>query len=327
MPDTHRTVIYETLLLFIMLHFLILPILLSLVTSVSVAVKVYHGKYGSAGAVAAISCLIMLVMFDEHRFILAALCLVAGIEGCVLGIYFRRSRSPGNILVAAVCFFLICCTFGSVIHDQVRRDSLGEYYSRSVVPWVRVFLSDLGETGDASERPGMVHKVVVPAEYIHFMHRVRYLIEYGYPAIIIITAITMGFVSFFQSRRLLVKTGFMQDQAIPFDRWRLPDTLSIAFVIAAFAACSRLFWRDAEFLPQMGFNLLLPVFWIYFFQGLSISVFFATAWGLPKPIRIIFYFLFAIRPHFQLILSGIGIADTWADFRRFLRPKHPEADP
>jgi uncharacterized protein YybS (DUF2232 family) len=189
-----------------------------------------------------------------------------------------------------------------------------------MTPWVRVFLADqMHRTKISDQTEEITPEKTQKRDHIRniVLSKLNAIVHYTYPALVLITGITMGFISFFRTAKLISASGKRLNQHISFDNWKCPDLLTVAFVLSGLAVISRLIWEQEVFLPHLGINLLLPILWIYFLQGISLTSFYALEWKVPKFLRWIFYFMFAFRPHIQLILSGIGIADTWLDFRRF----------
>jgi uncharacterized protein YybS (DUF2232 family) len=55
---------------------------------------------------------------------------------------------------------------------------------------------------------------------------------------------------------------------------------------------------------------------VYFFQGLAIVASLLNKWSVPMLIRVLIYALIFIQTYGIIILSFLGLADVWADFRK-----------
>ena len=98
--------------------------------------------------------------------------------------------------------------------------------------------------------------------------------------------------------------------------WKLPDTL----VWGIIAGAALLILLPAP-LSILGLNIVIILGTLFFFQGLAIvsSLFFK--WSVPRPIRLLIYGLIFIQTYGIILLSLVGIADVWADFRKLNLPE------
>jgi uncharacterized protein YybS (DUF2232 family) len=63
-------------------------------------------------------------------------------------------------------------------------------------------------------------------------------------------------------------------------------------------------------------NLLTVLLPIYFLQGLAIVNHFFRKKGVSPLLQTLGYLLIAVLNPFPLIVTGVGIFDLWADFRK-----------
>ncbi|MCP4670460.1 MAG: DUF2232 domain-containing protein, partial [Desulfobacula sp.] len=54
----------------------------------------------------------------------------------------------------------------------------------------------------------------------------------------------------------------------------------------------------------------------YFFQGIAIVSFLFTKKRAPFALRFFLYILIAIQPFFMFLVIGMGLFDTWFNFRK-----------
>ena len=104
-----------------------------------------------------------------------------------------------------------------------------------------------------------------------------------------------------------------------FKEWQLPDNLVWGLILGAGA----LFFLNGP-LNTFGLNIVIALGALYFLQGLAVLVSLLHKWSVPRPLRLLIYGFFVIQTFGIVIMSIIGLAEVWTDFRR-LNP--PPADP
>jgi len=67
---------------------------------------------------------------------------------------------------------------------------------------------------------------------------------------------------------------------------------------------------------MFGLNGLIVLMTIYFFGGIAIVSYFFEKKGFPRMLRFFLYSLIALQQIILLIVIGIGLFDTWLDFRK-----------
>jgi len=105
-----------------------------------------------------------------------------------------------------------------------------------------------------------------------------------------------------------------------FKEWQLPDHLVWGFILGA---ASLVFLAG----PLHTFGLNVVIVWgaLYFLQGLAVLVSLLHRWSLPKPLRFLIYAFFGLQTIGVLLLSIIGLADVWTDFRKLNPPAETSA--
>lgn len=66
----------------------------------------------------------------------------------------------------------------------------------------------------------------------------------------------------------------------------------------------------------LGLNIMIALFFIYMLQGLAIISFFFNRKNVPVFLRVFGYFLIFAQQFLLFIVAGLGLIDTWADFRK-----------
>jgi len=93
--------------------------------------------------------------------------------------------------------------------------------------------------------------------------------------------------------------------------WQLPDRLVWGVIIGG----ALLILLPAP-LSTIGLNIIFICGTMFFFQGLAIVSSLLFKWSVPRPIRFLIYGLIFIQTYGIILLSFLGLADVWADFRK-----------
>ncbi|ORJ63022.1 DUF2232 domain-containing protein [Geothermobacter hydrogeniphilus] len=137
-----------------------------------------------------------------------------------------------------------------------------------------------------------------------------------FPAwIALVTAIMLGLQVVFLGR---LARGEYRIPGAPLSGWKAPEILIWPLILAGFGV---VFGEGAVRLVALnGLVLLLP---IYFLQGLAVVSFFFGRKEIPSFIRGFGYLLIAVLNPLPIIVTGIGVFDMWADFRK---PRQKKSD-
>jgi uncharacterized protein YybS (DUF2232 family) len=100
-----------------------------------------------------------------------------------------------------------------------------------------------------------------------------------------------------------------------FKEWQLPDYLVWGLILGA----GSLFFLPGP-LNTIGLNIVIVWGALYFLQGLAVLVSLLQRWSLPKPVRLLIYAFFVLQSVGVVLLSIIGLADVWTDFRKLNPP-------
>lgn len=106
-----------------------------------------------------------------------------------------------------------------------------------------------------------------------------------------------------------------------FSQWRLPDKLVWLFI-----ASGIILIVGPGAMKQAGVALLLTTGLLYFFQGLAIFIFALDKWKIPLYLRILIYGIFIIQSYGILLLTIVGLADVWMNFRLKRTNDKPDSD-
>ncbi len=115
---------------------------------------------------------------------------------------------------------------------------------------------------------------------------------------------------------LMIFSRVTKDQ-IQFPSFRLPDSLIIAFVGMAvlfiFTAIVPVIHSDT--VRYVAANTLIAIAFAYFTQGLAVAVFFIDKMKIPTLLRLLVFVFIFIQPG-PLLVTGLGFADIWLEFRK-----------
>ncbi|MCE5275528.1 MAG: DUF2232 domain-containing protein [Syntrophaceae bacterium] len=127
-----------------------------------------------------------------------------------------------------------------------------------------------------------------------------------FPSIVLTSTATMLWMNL-----LIVSRAFKN---IVLSAWKAPDWVVAVFILASILTLVK--YQSAH---VIGLNLLISVGQIYFFQGLAIVACFMNERRWPGFIRWPLYILVLIQIYIMIVVAGLGLFDTWFDFRKRIR--------
>lgn len=133
----------------------------------------------------------------------------------------------------------------------------------------------------------------------------------------ILPGLLAGMVLITVSMNMVICRGVMRRLAPekacwpPYSDWRLPDKAAW-LLIFAFA----LFLVGQGGVKNVGLSLVLVSVLLYFFQGAAVVIHVLNRWNLPRTFRFFLYVILGLQCYGMLLVVIVGIADTWADFRK-----------
>jgi uncharacterized protein YybS (DUF2232 family) len=115
--------------------------------------------------------------------------------------------------------------------------------------------------------------------------------------------VTVGLLALLIRPKALPGPGFAQ--------WRAPELLIWLLIACGFGVAF-----SAGALQTVALNLLIILLPLYFLQGLAVVEHFLGRKGLSLLIRTVSYLLLLLVSPLPMIVTGVGIFDLWADFRK-----------
>ncbi len=131
------------------------------------------------------------------------------------------------------------------------------------------------------------------------------------PALLVSVILTITWSNLVLGNWLLKKRNKELTKWPDFVEWSLPEPLVWLVIVAGITV----FLLPAP-MSIMGLNILIVCATLYFFQGLAIVTSLLNKWSVPLLFRILIYALIFIQTYGIIILSFLGLADIWADFRK-----------
>lgn len=142
------------------------------------------------------------------------------------------------------------------------------------------------------------------ATIIHFIKKIS-------PAIVLIGSTILIFINYLLARHILTKKAPDKQSYRPFSEELFSEYFVWVFILSGILVL-------VKYPPvnRIGVNLLFVSIAFYFIHGISIVSFFSKKWKIPTSIKIITLIMVIIQPLLMFIIAGLGLFDTWFDFRK-----------
>ncbi len=139
---------------------------------------------------------------------------------------------------------------------------------------------------------------------------VQRMVTWMLPGMIGTMVVFIAWVNVILAVPLLRKHKLPTPQFGGLDRWKAPEKL-VWLVI--FGTAGLLIEHRPLFLFSM--NVMCLVLMVYFLQGISIVSFFVNKTRIPPVLKYFLYWLVFFQFPVNLLVTGAGLFDMWADFR------------
>jgi uncharacterized protein YybS (DUF2232 family) len=155
----------------------------------------------------------------------------------------------------------------------------------------------------------------MPEEHIQLlsdsMEHIRYVLTRIMPALSVILVLFLCWTSLLFSRPILKSRKLFYPEFGSLNLWRLPEYV----VWAAIGSALMLFFPGSG-LKLIGLNSVLILMAVYFLQGIAIISFFFEKKEIPRIFRFFLYSLIAVWHLLLAAVIGLGLFDTWLNFRK-----------
>ena len=134
------------------------------------------------------------------------------------------------------------------------------------------------------------------------------------PGVFISCTLGISWLNLLVSRRFCRAAGIESCVREKLTLWKTPEFI-VWFVIAG-GLMALLPMGD---LKLLGFNLLIVIGTIYFFQGLAIVSFYFEKWKMPFFVKGFVYAVLFLQQFALMATAVLGLFDVWFDFRKLVK--------
>ncbi len=225
-----------------------------------------------------------------------------GSMGLVLSEVLRKNWSIEKTVACSVGILLILSfvilLYLSLISGKAPWGMIGAHVSEMV-----------RENIDLYSRTG------VSTQYIELMKensdRIARVLTGLLPSLILVGAAFFIWLNILGGKWLFRKRGMWYPDFGDLSLWKTLDKTVWLVVIAGVSILI-----PSEVLRILGLNIMIILLFIYMLQGLAIISFFFKRKNVPVIFRAFGYFLIFAQQFLIFIVAGVGLIDTWTDFRK-----------
>ncbi|MDF1590834.1 MAG: DUF2232 domain-containing protein [Desulfobacterales bacterium] len=140
---------------------------------------------------------------------------------------------------------------------------------------------------------------------------IQYAIVRIIPGLAVASILFVSWMNLLMARLILIRKSLFFPGYGALNRWRSPD-----FLVWGVIGSGGLLLTGAKSFKMLGLNGLIILLTIYFFAGIAVVSFFFDKKRLPPMLRFFLYSLIALQQLFLLFVIGLGLFDTWLNFRK-----------
>ncbi|MEW6672527.1 MAG: DUF2232 domain-containing protein [Thermodesulfobacteriota bacterium] len=140
---------------------------------------------------------------------------------------------------------------------------------------------------------------------------IQYAIVGIIPGLAIASTLFVSWMNLLMARLLLVHRSLFFPAYGALNRWRAPEGLVWGVI-----GSGGLLLTGVTTLKMLGLNGLIILLTVYFFAGIAVVSFFFDKKRVPSMLRFFLYGLIALQQLFLLFVIGLGLFDTWLNFRK-----------
>ena len=134
------------------------------------------------------------------------------------------------------------------------------------------------------------------------------------PGVFISCTLGISWLNLLVSRRFCRAAGIESCVREKLTLWKTPEFI-VWFVIAG----GLMALLPVGDLKLLGFNLLIVIGTIYFFQGLAIVSFYFEKWKMPFFVKGFVYAVLFLQQFALMATAVLGLFDVWFDFRKLVK--------
>ena len=140
---------------------------------------------------------------------------------------------------------------------------------------------------------------------------IQYAIVRIVPGLAVASILFVSWMNLLMARLILIRKSLFFPGYGALNRWRTPEVLVWGVI-----GSGGLLLTGAKLFKMLGLNGLIILLTIYFFAGIAVVSFFFDKKRFPPMLRFFLYSLIALQQLFLLFVIGLGLFDTWLNFRK-----------
>ncbi|MFO7753433.1 MAG: YybS family protein [Desulfobacteraceae bacterium] len=263
----------------------------------------YRLKLGrNLGLVIPLAVVILIGILIQGLTVDIFFCFALLMTGYVLGEFLETRMSMEKTIAYTVASTLGICLALLIIYTVTTGQNLLTLVSDYVVKNLEFSLQLYSEMGLSEEKIGLISSK---------LELIGYYLTRLLPALLTVMLTVIAWLNTLLIKKILKKKGITFSWLGILNRWKTYDHL-VWFVIL-FSLITLIPHRGAALL---GWNFLLVLMLVYFFQGMAVLAFYFEKKGFPAVLRFFFYSLIVIQQVLIILVIGLGFFDTWLNFRK-----------
>ena len=267
-------------------------------------------RCGTIAAVATVVLTAFLILLSGGQSTVFMYLIQFGIPGAGLPWFLNRGVGWDRATVAVLWAMIIASLCGLLVMSFVAGQSpvavAGELIGKEIAQTTTV----MQEMFASADLPADQKRDVAQA-----VENMSAFLQKAYPGISITVSglMTLGLVFLLS----VIARGRYAVPGKPFPEWKAPEPLVWVLIAAGFLVA----FLDGV-IGIFALNLLVILLPVYFLQGLAVIDCFFRRKAFSPIIRAVGYLLLTLVNPLPMVVTGLGVFDLWADFRK---PKEPES--
>jgi len=140
---------------------------------------------------------------------------------------------------------------------------------------------------------------------------IQYAIVRILPGLAAASVLVVAWMNLLMARIVLTRRSLFFPAYGALNRWRPPEVLVWGVI-----GSGVLLLTGVKSFKMIGLNGLIVLLTVYFFAGIAVVSFFFQKKRFPPVLRVFLYTLIALQQLFLVFVVGMGLFDTWLNFRR-----------
>ena len=266
-------------------------------------------RHGSAAGGLTVALTLLLVLLTGGPTQGVMYLIQFGIPGAGLPWLLQRGMAWDKAVVVVLSVMIMASLGGLLIFSVAAGESplatVGGMIDREIAQTSAV----MQEMFEGTDLPAEQREEVARA-----VENMAAFLQKAYPGIVLTVAglMALGLVLLLS----LLARGRYALPGKPFPDWKAPEQLVWILILSGFMVAFA-----AGMAATFALNLLVVLLPVYFLQGLAVIDCFFRRKAFSPVIRTIGYLLVTLVNPLPMLVTGIGVFDLWADFRK---PREPE---